>query len=186
MYNRLLALTWTLKRWDEGDDWGRRLLQADPGNALAWRSLAIAAEYRGQRGQANAIWQRAYEMSPYDPEIRDGLSRTNLHAPDPLAYNLTCLASIYARGLHWRHAAQTYRKLVKADSRRVDFQVRLVVALWQAHMRTDAYALARHLVAVHPQMLMGWVVLYALGDENDQALARNPIDSMDPDWGLRS
>ena len=67
-YQRLLRMAWALKRWDEGEDWARRLLQADPGNALAWRSLARAVEQRGRRGQAHAMWQRAFEMAPYDPE----------------------------------------------------------------------------------------------------------------------
>src|SRR3954470_6285785 len=72
-YQRLLRITWTLKRWDEGEDWARRLLHADPGNPWAWQALAAAAEQRGQRAQANAMWQRAFEMSPYAPEIRAGL-----------------------------------------------------------------------------------------------------------------
>ncbi|MBK8046536.1 MAG: hypothetical protein IPK16_05030 [Anaerolineales bacterium] len=53
-YQRLVRATWQLKRWQEGEDWSRRLLQADPGNAVAWRSLAFAVEYKGmQRGAGN-------------------------------------------------------------------------------------------------------------------------------------
>ena len=63
-YQRLLRMAWALKRWDEGEDWARRLLQADPGNTLAWRSLARAVEQSGRRGQAHAMWQRAFEMAP--------------------------------------------------------------------------------------------------------------------------
>ena len=33
-------------------------------------------------------------------------------------------------------------------------------------------------------MLLAWVTLDAVGDENDQALARHPIASMDPDGGF--
>src|SRR5688572_282269 len=56
-YQRLLQIAWMGKRWEEGEDWARRLLQADPGNPWAWQALAAAAEQRGQRAQAQAMWQ---------------------------------------------------------------------------------------------------------------------------------
>ncbi len=127
------------------------------------------------------MWQRALEMNPYDPEIRAGLSRTGLDVPDASALNLACLAAIYAKGRRWRHAATAYRTLVKADARRIDFQICLMTALWQSRAEPDAYALARHLVQTHAHLLLAWVVLDATGDENDKALARNPIETMDPD-----
>lgn len=180
-YQRLLHITWDMKRWDEGEDWARRLLQADPGNALAWRALARAAEQRAKRGQAHAMWRRAFEMSPYSPEIRAGLARTSLDDPHALALDLACLAVIYLRGLRWEAAARSYRQLVKADPRRIDFQLCLMVALWQSRAVEEAYALAHHLVQSQPHLLPAWVVLDATGDENDQALARSPIETMDPD-----
>ncbi len=180
-YQRLLWIAWTLRRWEEGEDWARRLLQADPGNPWAWQALANAAEQRGQRAQAHAMWQRAFEMSPYAPEIRAGLARTSLDAPDALAFDFACLAAIYLRGLRWEPAARAYRQLVKADPRRIDFQLCLLAALWQSHARDEAYTLARHLVQSQPYLLLAWVVLEALGDANDKALAAHPITSMDPD-----
>lgn len=179
-YQRLLQITWAMKRWDEGEDWARRLLQADPGNALAWRGLARAAEQRGKRGQAHAMWRRAFEMHPYDPEIRAGLARTSLDDPHALALDLACLAAIYLRGLRWEAAARAYRQLVKADARRIDFQLCLMLALWQSRAVEEAYALAHHLVQSQPHLLPAWVVLDATGDENDQALARSPVETMDP------
>jgi len=180
-YQRLLRITWTLKRWDEGEDWARRLLQADPGNPWAWQALAAAAEQRGQRAQANAMWQRAFEMSPYAPEIRAGLARTSLDGPNALALDFASLAIIYLRGLRWDPAARAYRQLVKADPRRIDFQLCLMLALWQSHAGEEAYTLARHLVQSHPHLLLAWVVLEAVGDANDKALAAHPITSMDAD-----
>ncbi len=56
-----------------------------------------------------------------------------------------------------------------------------MVALWQNHAGEEAYALARHLVQNQPYLLLAWVVLDAIGDEDDQALAQHPISSMDPD-----
>ncbi len=190
-YQRLLRAMWLLKRWDEGEDWGQRLLRADPGNALAWRALAMAAEQRGQRAQACAIWHRAFEANPYEPEIRAGLSRTSLRPPDEsrqsaatpdnLMLNPACLATLYLRGFRWDRAARLYRSLIQADARRIDFQVGLVAALWQQRATKETYRIARHLVQGHPYLLMAWAALDATGDENDKALARNPIEMMDPD-----
>jgi hypothetical protein len=53
--------------------------------------------------------------------------------------------------------------------------------LWQQNVRADAYRIARHLTSRHPHLLLAWVVINALGDVDDRALARNPILSMDPD-----
>lgn len=183
-YQQLLHATWLLRHWDEGEDWGRRLLRADPGNALAWRALAMAAEQRGQRGLANATWQRAFEAHPYEPEIRAGLSRTMLRTTiegdDGLTLNLACLARLYMRGYRWERAAALYWRLVEADPRRIDFQLGLLAALWQLRARQEAYRLARHLVQSQPHLLMAWAAVDALGDENDKALARNPMGAMDP------
>lgn len=181
-YTRMLQICWRLERWSEGEEWARRLLQADPGNPLAWRALAMAAEVEERRGQANVIWRRAFEMSPFDPDIRAGLYRTSLEPPNALTFNLACLAALHLRGGHWHVGAENYRQLVQADHRRVDFQVCLMVALWQAGKEDEAYTLARHLVQRHPHLLMAWHALAALGDENDQALAVNPVATMDPDY----
>lgn len=190
-YQRLLRVAGLLKRWEEGEEWARRLLRADPCNALAWRALAMAAEAREQRAQAQAIWQRAFEADPYEPEIRAGLSRTTLpalydprtglEAADALTLNLACLARLALRGWRWERAATLYQELLALEPRRIDFQVGLLVARWQQRARADAYPLARTLVQSQPHLLLAWVVIDAFGNEDDQALARNPIATMDPD-----
>ena len=180
-YQRLLRASWMLKRWQEGEDWARRLLQADPSNALAWRSLAYAVEQKGMRTAAHAMWMRAFEADPYDPDIRSGLTRTSVERTPILVLNAACLATLYLRSGRWQHAAAAYGALLQTNERRIDFQVNCMVALWQQNARQDAYRLARHLTRRHPYLLMAWVVLNALGDVDDRALARNPIASMDPD-----
>ena len=180
-YQRLLRATWALKRVPEGEDWARRLLQADPANALAWRSLAYAVEQKGMRNSARAMWRRAFEADPYHPDIRSGLSRTSLDRRDALVLNTACLASLYLRGGRWAHAASTYWGLMQAEGRRIDFPLHCAVALWQQNARQEAYRLARQLTQRHPHLLLAWVVVSSLGDVDDRALARNPIQSMDPD-----
>jgi len=190
-YQRLLRVAWALQRWEEGEDWAKRLLRADPGNALAWRALAMAAEQRGQRAQAHATWQRALEADPYAPTIRAGLSRTSLRPFDggatrageepAITLTLACLATLYRRGLRWEQAAATYQLLLQAEPRRVDFQMGRLAALWQQRARQTAYRMARQLTEQHPHLLIAWVALRSLGDDNDRALARDPIDKLDPD-----
>lgn len=180
-YERLIQAAWMLQRWQESEDWARRLLQADPGNAVAWRSLAFAVEQKGLLTTARLIWRRAFQCHPYDPDIRSGLMRTHSDFGDPLRLDDAALASLYLRAGRWRHAAGAYRKLVKAEPKRLDFQVNWMVAAWQQGEHREAYQLARRLTQQSRYTLMAWVVLAATGDVDDQALARNPIQSMDPD-----
>lgn len=195
-YQRVLQAAWLLQRWEEGEEWAKRLLRADPGNGLAWRALAMAAEQRGQRAHAHATWQRAFEAAPYEPTIRAGLSRTTIRSTElrssgntatmigeepALLLNLACLATLYRRGQRWEQAASAYQALLQAEPRRVDFQVGRLAALWQQRAHQTAYQLARQLTEQHPHLLIAWVALRSLGDEFDRALARNPIDMLDPD-----
>lgn len=180
-YERLIRIAWVLKRWQEGEDWARRLLQADPGNGIAWRSLALAVEQKGMLNAARSIWRRAFQCNPYDPEIRSGVARTNLDGGDRLRLDGAALAGLYFRAGRWSHAASAYQRLVKAEPKRLDFQVNWMAAAWQQGARQEAYQIARHLTKRSPHVLLAWVVLAALGDVDDRALARNPIQTMDPD-----
>ena len=131
--------------------------------------------------QSHAIWQRAFEVAPFDPDVRIGLSRTSLEPNADLTLNQACLATVYRHGFRWRHAAAEYRTLVEADPRRIDFLIGLMVSLWRMGSRDDAYQIALYLVNQHRHLVMAWVVIAAAGDENDRALAHDPILSMDPD-----
>lgn len=180
-YYRLVRAAWQLHRWEEGASWARRLLRADPANALAWRAVAFAAEQQRERARAHARWLRAFECDPYEPDIRSGLARTNLDAAYLPALTEPCLAALYLRGQRWEQAAALYGVLAQNDPRRLDFQCGLLIGLWQGRADREAYALAQRLTQAQPHLLLGWVVTDALGDANDRALARNPLLTMDPD-----
>ncbi len=180
-YARLLEAFWQLQRWDEGDEWARRLLNADPCYGRAWRAVARAAEARQDRAAAHGIWQRAFEVDPYQPDIRVGLSRTTIGDHDSLRMSQAGLGTLYLRGYRWSHAAAAYRALIGADARRLDFQINLMTALWRLPDAGPAYQLARHLTQEHSLLLLPWIVLNDLGDDDDRALAHNPIATMDPD-----
>ena len=98
-----------------------------------------------------------------------------------MALNTACLASLYLRGGRWAHAAATYWSLMQVEQRRIDFQLHCAVALWQQNANRKHTGLRAYLTQRHPHLLLAWVVLNALGDVDDRALARNPIMSMDPD-----
>ncbi len=192
-YHRLIRAAWMLRRWEEGDAWGRRLLRADPANALAWRAVAMAAEQRGERARAHARWQRAFECDPYEPEIRAGLVRTSVDLARLPQLNEAALATLLLRGYRWEQAAALYRSLVQQENR-LDYQTGLLLARWQiaareaarspepdASLAAQAYDQAHALSQEQPYLLAAWVVLDDLGDENDNALARHPLGTMDPD-----
>jgi len=180
-YQRLVRVAWMTKRWDEGYEWGARLLRADPGHALAWRAIAMAIEQRGHRPQARAVWQRAFESHPYEPDIRAGVQRTGLNEAEPLMLNHAGLAALQLRCQRWRRAAQLYAALVEANPPRTDFRINWMVTLWQGGDARAAYRIARQLVEQERLLFAPWVVLNALGDHTDKALALNPIQTMDPD-----
>ncbi len=180
-YYRLIRAAWMLRRWEEGDAWGRRLLRADPANALAWRAAAYAAEQRAERARAQTRWQRAFECDPYEPETRAGLVRTSVDLARLPTLNEAALATLHLRGGRWDQAITQYRMLAQEDSRRLDFQSGLLIALWQSHTQPEAYEMARRLSQAQPYMLIAWTVVDAVGDADDRALARHPLSTMDPD-----
>lgn len=180
-YQRLVRAAWQLRRWEEGDAWGRRLLRADPASGVAWRAVAMAAEQRGERARSHARWQRAFECDPYDPEIRAGLVRTSVDIARLPQLNEAALASLALRGFRWEQAEAIYRRLIQQDSRRLDFQSGLLLAIWQMHYNEEAYELARELTQSQPYLLVAWTIIDETGDADDKALARHPVRTMDPD-----
>lgn len=180
-YQRLVRAAWQLRRWEEGDAWGRRLLRADPASGVAWRAVAMAAEQRGERARAHARWQRAFECDPYDPEIRAGLVRTSVDLARLPQLNEPAMASLALRGFRWEQAEGIYRRLMQQDSRRLDFQSGLLLAIWQMHYNEEAYEIARELTQSQPYLLIAWTIIDETGDADDKALARHPIRTMDPD-----
>jgi tetratricopeptide (TPR) repeat protein len=181
-YMRLIRAAWLMRRWDEGDAWGRRLLRADPANPLAWRAVAMAVEQQGERARACARWQR---------EIRAGLVRTSIDLARLPQLNEAGLGSLLLRGYRWEQAVAHYHSLTETDGRRLDYQSNLLLALWQHEQQSEAYEMARRLSQTQPYLLIAWVVIDEAGDDNDRALARHPLSTMDPDgdyvrtaWGL--
>ena len=141
----------------------------------------MASEQRSERSRSHARWQRAFESDPYEPEIRAGLVRTSVDLARLPALNDSCLATLYLRGMRWEQAAELFAALAERDNRRTDYQIGQLLALWQLGLNEQAYELAGRLTQTQPYLLYAWIVTDATGDANDQALARHPLTTMDPD-----
>lgn len=180
-YFRFLQVIWLTRQWQEGKDWAPRLLQGDPGSELAWAVLARGAETDGNPTLAKRYWTLALESAPYNRPIRQGLSRTLLRQKRPLMLTRPALASLYRMGGRWDKAIQVYEELTGEEPGRLDFQCNLLEANWHGGRSGRAIQLARLLVSLNPNLLLGWVVSDRIGDEDDRALARAPLLAMDPD-----
>lgn len=180
-YFRFLQAIWLLRRWQEGRDWALRLLGADPGSELAWAVLARDAEAGGNLTRAQRYWTLALENAPYNRPIRQGLSRTLLRQKRPLMLTRPALATLYRMGRRWDRAIRVYTKLTEEQPGRLDYQSSLLEAVWHDGRAEEALHLARLLVSLNPNLLLGWIVSARIGDEDDKALARAPLEAMDPD-----
>ena len=180
-YFRLLQAIWLLRRWHEGRDWALRLLHADPGSELAWAVLARCSESDGELAMAQRYWTLALENAPYNRPIRQGLSRTLLRQKRPLMLTRPALATLYRMGGRWERAIRIYAELTEEEPGRLDFQSNLLEATWHCGHEEEALHLARYLVSLNPDLLLGWVVSARIGDEDDVALAKAPLVALDPD-----
>ncbi len=180
-YFRFLQVIWLMRRWSEGQDWALRLLSADPGSELAWAVLAREAEAGGNLTKAQRFWTLALENAPYNRPIRQGLSRTLLRQKRPLMLTRPALATLYRMGGRWDRAIRIYAELTDEEPGRLDYQSGLLEAAWHDGRTEEALHLARLLVSLNSNLLLGWVVSARIGDEDDKALARAPLEAMDPD-----
>ncbi len=199
-YERIIHLCWTARRWEEGREWGLRLLRGDPSNVLGWGILAIAGEKRAERSgrtqtegvaAAHGLWQRALALDPYNAEVRAGWSRTAISAPtasSPVGdgtpqpiLNQAALAFLQLRAKQWSTAQPLFNGLARLDSGQVVYQMGQLLCLWRTQESKAARLLAQELTAAHRGMLVGWLVLASVGDVNDQAIARGHVQSLDPD-----
>ncbi len=197
-YERIIHLCWTARRWEEGREWGLRLLRGDPSNVLGWGILALGAEKRtetradrgGQAGEsaAHSLWDRALALDPYNAEVRAGWSRTHGqpqagNKPDEAqpALNQAALAFLQLRAKRWHSALPLFANLSRLDSGQVVYRMGHLLSLWRTQDSGPARMMAQELTASHRGMLAGWLVLASVGDANDRAIAQGHIQSLDPD-----
>ncbi len=190
-YERIIHLCWTARRWEEGREWGLRLLRGDPSNVLGWGILALGAEKRAEKqaergGQADlstahGLWDRALALDPYNAEVRAGWQRTaNDSAAQPVLTQ-AALAFLQLRAKRWASALPLFATLSRLDSGQVIYSMGRLLSLWRTQDGPTARGLAQELTASHRSMLAGWLVLASVGDLNDRAIAQGHVQSLDPD-----
>lgn len=206
-YERIIHICWTARRWEEGREWGLRLLRGDPSNVLGWGMLALAAEKRGEQGNrgggpvgpvgpvgqdvAHSLWQRALALDPYNAEVRAGWSRTAIstppgqsqmgdNGPQPVL-NQAALAFLQLRAKRWAVALPLFTDLARLDNGQVVYSMGHLLSLWRTQKSGPARLLAQELTTAHRGMLAGWLVLSHVGDANDRAIAQGYVQSLDPD-----
>ena len=190
-YERIIHLCWTARRWEEGREWGLRLLRGDPSNVLGWGILALSAEKRAEkrakragqtdRSTAHGLWDRALALDPYNAEVRAGWHRTAKDGTTQPVLNQAALAFLQLRAKQWSTAQPLFNGLARLDSGQIVYQMGQLLCLWRTQESRAARLLAQELTAAHRGMLAGWLVLASVGDVNDQAIARGHVQSLDPD-----
>ena len=190
-YERIIHLCWTARRWEEGREWGLRLLRGDPSNVLGWGILALSAEKRAEKqaeggGQTNlstahSLWDRALALDPYNAEVRAGWQRTATDLTTQPVLTQAALAFLQLRAKRWEAALPQFFALSRLDSGQVIYSQGYLLSLWRTQDSRAARQLAQELTTTHRGMLAGWLVLASMGDVNDRAIAQGHVQSLDPD-----
>lgn len=180
-YERLLHLIWRMRRWDEGADWARRLLRADPCHELAWLVWARSVEEEGDLELARKLWRRALVYAPYSRTVRRGVLRTHVGVAHPLDLDHAALATLYRHGHHWSLAASLYERLAQVYPNRLDIRCGLLESLWRGDRLEEALDMARQLSRLRPDLYLSWLVMDRAGDADDRALAHAPLAAFDAD-----
>jgi tetratricopeptide (TPR) repeat protein len=160
----------------------RRTLGADPEATIPYAGLGLIYEERGLLEEA--IWQleRAFELTPYNKEIRASLLDLYTQrdaAPAPRRkLNRAALARIYGRGHLYEKAITELRDLLRKDPLRVDLRVALAEALWRDERYEGAAVVCQGILDLAPNCLKANLILGEiwLRDKEHEAEGRALLD----------
>ncbi|MBI5305315.1 MAG: tetratricopeptide repeat protein [Chloroflexi bacterium] len=149
--------------YDAAQDLFRRVLSADPENAVAYVGLASIFEERQLMDEAVWHMERAFELSPAHPEIHKELLR--LHTLNSrktrarLKMTPGALARLYAYQGLLAQATQELRAIVAGDPTRLDTRTALVEMLWRTGRIHEAAQVAQDLLGPLPYCLKANLIL---------------------------
>lgn len=141
----------------------RRVLSADPENLGAYTGLARIFDIRRQAQEALWHTERAFELAPAQPEIRQELLRlygqSEAVPRERLKLTRGALARLYAQEGLYDRAIHEFRAIGSTTASRYDIRVALAEALWRAGSTRDAADEAQSLLQVLPYCLKANLIL---------------------------
>ncbi|HHS97318.1 MAG TPA: tetratricopeptide repeat protein, partial [Chloroflexi bacterium] len=165
-----------------------RVLSGDPENFVAHAGMSVIYDRRGELDKALWHMERAFEISPDNPAIRNELRRLygRKSGVEPGRLDLTpaALARLYARGGHYRRAIEEFRALLEEDPDRPDLQVALAEALWRNEQRIQAEELCLEILEHLPfclkaNLILGEIYTRTGRKEGQECLAK--AEALDPE-----
>jgi len=141
----------------------RRTLGADPEATIPYAGLGLIYEERGLLEEA--IWQleRAFELTPYNKEIRASLldlyTQRDAVPPPRRKLNRAALARIYMSGHLYDRAISELRDLLREDPMRIDLRVALAEALWHDARCEGAAVVCQGILDLAPNCLNANLIL---------------------------
>jgi tetratricopeptide (TPR) repeat protein len=150
----------------------RRVLCADPEQTVPYAGIAVIYEQRQMLEEA--IWQmeRAFELSPGNPEIRRELARMygqrDLTIVSRIRMTRGALARAYLREGLYAKASIELAELLAIEPYRFDLQVALALAYWQNGHLERASAIAQRVVESLPYCLQANLLLGRLWLNTDK------------------
>ncbi|MDW8231446.1 MAG: tetratricopeptide repeat protein [Roseiflexaceae bacterium] len=140
-----------------------RALQFDPEHIPALVGLGMACERLGQLDRAISAFERALEIKPDVPELRNQLLRLYTDAWGSeyahLRLSRAGLARLYAKGHMLPQAISEFRQVAADQPDRLDVQVALAEALWRDEQEEEAAEVCRAILAQHPYALKANLIL---------------------------
>ena len=173
----------------EATDLFKRVLSADPEDFIAYVGAGIIYDQDGLLHEA--IWQfeRAFELTPGNAEIRRELKRLytqrdGVEQPR-LKLNRAALGRLYAKGGFYTQAIAEFREILAVDQERIDIQLALAEALWHDNRQREAAEICQDVLSKVPHclkanLLLGEIWLNSGLEEDGMTLLRR-AESLDPE-----
>jgi len=141
----------------------RRVLGADPENAIAYAGLGVIYEERELLEEATWQMERAFELTPYNTGVRETLSAlyAQLDTVPRRRLKLTraALARCYARGRLYPKAIGEFHAILQDEPDRLDLRVSLAEALWHNEQYEMADAVCRGILELAPNCLKANLIM---------------------------